>query len=124
MPWHGWPPAPARPMTGDGSPMNSLTISLMPTSLASVTWRRTETEFRFSLSIGITPGSGEASDAVAESGIRPRRCQSPRPGLLGHEADGRVLHAGARHAADQDDRPACRVRPALLFRHGRWQRPG
>mgnify|MGYP003694701253 CR=1 FL=1 len=28
------------------------------------------------------------------------------PGLLGHEADRRVLHRGARHAADQDARPA------------------
>src|SRR6266700_2413882 len=26
MPWHGCPPAPARPTTGDGSPTNSLTI--------------------------------------------------------------------------------------------------
>src|ERR1700733_9756792 len=28
MPWHGCPPAPARPTTGDGSPTNSRTISV------------------------------------------------------------------------------------------------
>src|ERR1700733_1706626 len=27
MPWQGWPPAPARPIAGDGRPTNSLTIS-------------------------------------------------------------------------------------------------
>src|SRR5258706_798182 len=53
MPWHGCPPAPARPMTGDGSPMNSRTIALMssfrpPRSHLQTPWRSVETEFRFS----------------------------------------------------------------------------
>src|SRR5262249_48921819 len=64
MPWQGWPPAPARPMTGDGRPTNSLMISVIgapPGSIpsrarpdarrvcrpASVVWCKTETDFRF-----------------------------------------------------------------------------
>src|SRR5215475_15180672 len=65
MPWHGWPPAPARPMTGDGSPTNSLMISVIwralphparrvpgpalaaSPDLRSVVWCKTETDFRF-----------------------------------------------------------------------------
>src|SRR5215469_12351263 len=62
----------------------------------------------------------EAVDGVEKRGVRSWRCESPRAGLLGHEANRRVLHAGPRHAADQDDRPAGRVRAALLLRHG-WR---
>src|SRR6266702_2601439 len=59
---------------------------------------------------------------MAERGVRSRRRQPPGPGLLGHEADRRVLHPGAGHAPDQDDQPARRRGPALLLRHGRRQR--
>src|SRR5215469_8325304 len=97
MPWQGWPPAPARPMVGDGRPTNSLAISVTAALLAQVTGG--EVNLSLDLLLRVTVGQG-GRHGVAERGVRPRRCQSPRAGLLGHEADRGVLHRGAGHAAD------------------------
>src|SRR5260221_2883506 len=126
MPWHGCPPAPARPTSGDGSPTNSLMIALMSSfrSPRRRPWRSGESEFRFSYLSAPGRSLREASHAMAERGIRLGRRQPPGAGLLGHEAHGGVLHRGARDAADQDDQPSWRFRPALLLPYGRRQRAG
>src|SRR5580704_7189200 len=114
MPWHGCPPAPARPTTGDGSPTNSLTISVTGRSQSRHAYGKRaygkEVKLSLDLVLGFAPGLEALAEwlnrsrhGVAERGVRPRRCQSPRTGLLGHEADSRVLYAGTRDAADQDD---------------------
>src|SRR5579859_8120564 len=59
MPWHGCPPAPARPITGDASPTNSLT-----TSAIRPPWRKAETELRFSFRL--TPGHTEVKGAAMQ----------------------------------------------------------
>src|ERR1700728_4486580 len=109
MPWHGWPPAPARPTTGDGKPTNSLTISAKERSDLWI-WILTVQSHDGKLNLKLVSGGAHGG---AERGVRSRWRQSPGAGLLGHEAHRRVLHAGARHAADQDAGPARRVWPAL-----------
>src|SRR5258708_29317893 len=122
MPWRGCPPAPARAATGEGSPTNSRTIAV--TGLSNLRVTSAPVKLSLDLHPGITPWNplklrhrGDLH-GVAERGVRPRRRQSPRAGLLRHEADCGVLHAGARYAADQDDRLARGLGPALLLRHG------
>src|SRR5215469_11134597 len=128
MPWQGCPPAPARPTTGEGSPTNSRTIAVTGRSNLHVT--SAPVELSLDLHPGFTPWNppklrhrGDLH-GVAKRGVRPRRRQSPRAGLLRHEADRGVLHAGARYAADQDDRLARGIGPAFLLRHGRGERAG
>src|SRR5215469_10259049 len=117
MPWHGWPPAPARPSTGDGSPTNSRTISVI-VPLRSVFCLGVRVSLSLDSALEPAPDTG-GRHGVAERGIRSRRREPPGARLLGYAAHGRVLHPRTRHAPNQNDRPPGRVRPALLLRHWR-----
>src|ERR1700722_5355777 len=54
MPWQGWPPAPARPTIGDGSPTNSLAISVISVSLPACP--SAKLKLSLGLVLGVAPG--------------------------------------------------------------------